>query len=322
MVVVVDSALVLHRYPWSESSLVAHVLTRNHGRVHVLAKGAYRTTSRYFAVLDLFDELELEWDHSPRRELNNLRAGSIRVRRRAITRDLASFRVALTELELANLAARDASPDRELYDLLSDSFDALETGAEPAELELVRFELAFLGHLGLAPALVHCAACGNAAPPVIQSPKPRAAFSAGAGGRLCRRCADEARAAGRRVGTLPCSVLDDGRILATREATMRTAFASEHVEGSSADTDDGHVHERGETFLLDRGSSLPADDLDRSGQRAAFDHARIDRVRDFVGRFLDFHLETRPRSHLAFLSAPNRNAPQSFPDPRAKTLPR
>jgi hypothetical protein len=34
---------------------------------------------------------------------------------------------------------------------------------------------------------------------------------------------------------------------------------------------------------------------------------RIDRVRDFVGRFLDYHLETRPRTHRAFLAAPNRN---------------
>jgi hypothetical protein len=32
-------------------------------------------------------------------------------------------------------------------------------------------------------------------------------------------------------------------------------------------------------------------------------------VRDFVGRFLDFHLETRPRSQRAFLDSPNRNAP-------------
>jgi hypothetical protein len=37
--------------------------------------------------------------------------------------------------------------------------------------------------------------------------------------------------------------------------------------------------------------------------------ARIVRVRDWIERFLDYHLETRPRSHRAFLSVPNRNAP-------------
>ena len=46
MAIVQDRALLLKRYPFSESSLVAHLCTREHGRVHVLAKGAYRPTSR------------------------------------------------------------------------------------------------------------------------------------------------------------------------------------------------------------------------------------------------------------------------------------
>jgi hypothetical protein len=44
---------------------------------------------------------------------------------------------------------------------------------------------------------------------------------------------------------------------------------------------------------------------------AAFEQDRIDRVRDFVGRFLESHIETRPLSHRAFFAAPNRNAPTS-----------
>ena len=54
-----DRALVLGRHPWSESSLVVHALTAGHGRVHLLARGAYRPGSRYFAALDLFDTLEI-----------------------------------------------------------------------------------------------------------------------------------------------------------------------------------------------------------------------------------------------------------------------
>ena len=47
-----DHAVLLRRHPYGESSLVVHVLTREHGRVALLAKGAYRPTSRYFGVLD------------------------------------------------------------------------------------------------------------------------------------------------------------------------------------------------------------------------------------------------------------------------------
>jgi DNA repair protein RecO (recombination protein O) len=263
--VITDRALVLTRHPWSESSLVVHALTRAHGRVHFLARGAYRTTSRYFAVLDLFDELELEWEPSARRELQNLRAGSIQVRRRNMRQDLAAFRAGVTLLELSDLAARHDKSDTGLFTLATTALDDLERGDGSSATALVRFELAFLEHLGLAPALLLCAACGGPAPAVVQKPEQRAAFSAGAGGRLCRRCADEARASARRVGTLPVAVLEDAHALARRDARI--------------------THER-----------------------TPLDEGRIERVRDFVGRFLDYHLEVRPRSQRAFLSAPNRNA--------------
>lgn len=266
MVLLVDRALCLHRYAFSESSLVAHVLTQHHGRVHLLARGAYRTTSRFFAVIDLFDELELEWEHSPKRELQTLRAGRMVTRRRALVENLAAFEAGGTILELCDIAARHETHDAGLFAWASTALDELvevtTTSRTPEEV-LVRSELSFLQHLGLTPALEACASCGGEAPPIARVPEERAAFSAGAGGRLCRRCADEARAAGRRVGTLPVRVLEDGRDLASPDARMRPPL----------------------------------------------DARRVERVRDFVGRFLDYHLETRPRSQRAFLSAPNRNAP-------------
>jgi DNA repair protein RecO len=259
-----DRALILKRYPFSESSLVVHAGTREHGRIHVMAKGAYRPTSRYFAVLDLLDTLEIEWDESPRRELANLRAGTISTRRRAVPQDPLRWTAACSLLELADLAFRPAHADPGLFDLLERGLDALEAGSSAPDCVLVSFELGFLALLGLSPALETCAACGGAAPP-IRGDAGRAAFSAGAGGRLCPPCADEARAAGRRVGTLPVRTLADAQ-----------AFA-------------------------DHGPAAGSD----------LDQERVDRVRDFVGRFLDYHLETRPRTHRTFLSSPNRNAARS-----------
>ncbi|MFN0245168.1 MAG: DNA repair protein RecO [Planctomycetota bacterium] len=256
-----DRALILKRYPFSESSLVIHVGTREHGRVHVMAKGAYRTSARYYAALDLLDTLEIEWDESPRRELANLRAATIVSRRRSIPADPGRWSAACSLLELADLAFRPSHPDPSLYDLLEASLTALDDPACAPDCVLVAFELGFLERLGLTPSLETCAACGGPAPEIRSEP-PRVAFSAGAGGRLCPSCASEARAAGRRVGTLPSLTLADALEFARR--------------GSAAG--------------------------------AGLSQERIDRVRDFVGRFLDYHLETRPRTHRAFLATPNRNA--------------
>ena len=256
-----DRALILKRYPFSESSLVVHVGTREHGRVHVMAKGVYRPRARYYAALDLLDTLEIEWDESPRRDLANLRTATIVERRRSIPEDPRRWSAACSLLELADLAFRPAHSDPSLYDLLEAGLTALDEAANAPDCVLIAFELSFLERLGLSPALEGCASCGGPAPEV-RGDAGRAAFSAGAGGRLCRACADEARSAGRRVGTLPIRTLADALGFGQRGA------------GAGAD--------------------LPQE--------------RIDRVRDFVGRFLDYHLEARPRTHRAFLSAPNRNA--------------
>lgn len=267
MPVLRDHALLLKRYPFSETSLVAHLCTREHGRVHVLAKGAFRPRSRYFAVLDFFGLLEIEWDSSPRRELSNLRAGSLVQRRRGIVEDALRYRSALAVLELSDIASRPSHADPALFDLADTTLARLAEGEVAADVAQVEFELGLLQNLGLFPSLETCAACGRPAPAVDQAGE-RAAFSAGAGGRLCRACADEAWKAGRRVGTLPLMVLADARKLAAGEA--REVCTSQD---------------------------------------------RIDRLRDFVERFLDYHLETRPRCHSAFLAQAQRNAVSASYDP-------
>lgn len=256
-----DRALCLRRYPWSESSLVVHALTPAHGRLHLVARGAFRPTSRFYAVVDLFDTLELEWSQTAGRELAELRSGSIVRRRTRIPRDLERYRAALTVLELTDLAARFGPADPASFHAAEAALEDLEASPEDPAQRLARFELGYLREMGVFPALESCAACGGPAP-ALPPARTRAAFSAGAGGRLCSRCAEEARLSGRRVGTLPCSVLDDARALA-----------------------DGAVPPVLQT-------------------------TRIEAVRDFVGRFLGYHLESQPRAHRAFLATANRNAPK------------
>ncbi len=263
-----DEALILRRFPYGESSLVLHALTRAHGRVHLLAKGAYRPTSRFYAALDVFDTLEITWSHAAGRELQVVQEATIAARRHRIARALPAYRAGLTVLELAGLGALEGHDAAELFDAAVSALDLLGAADEhdlgAVTAALVEFELRFLQNLGLAPALAACASCGGAAPPLDSGAdgEPRAAFSAGAGGRLCRACALQARAVGRRVGTLPVRVLD--RALA----------------------------------ILER----RADEVPR-------DADELELVRDAVARFLEYHLEGRPKSYRSFLAVPNRNRP-------------
>ncbi|MCK9382428.1 MAG: DNA repair protein RecO [Sulfuritalea sp.] len=56
-----QSAYVLHLHPYSETSLVVDVFTRDHGRVPLLARGARRPRSAMRGLLMSFQPLELGW---------------------------------------------------------------------------------------------------------------------------------------------------------------------------------------------------------------------------------------------------------------------
>jgi len=197
----------LRRFPYGESSLVAHFMTREHGRVALLAKGAFRPTSGHAGVIDLFDTLELSWKKPLHAELGVLTGARLVQRRRAIPADLERYREALAVLELCEQGALAEAPDPGLYDLLEGSLGSLAGGLVEPAVARIAFDLGFLQNLGLAPALADCASCGGPAPATRRDGEARATFSASSGGRLCARCAREARSAGRRVGTLPSALL-------------------------------------------------------------------------------------------------------------------
>ena len=248
-----DQALLLGRFPYGESSLVAHAFTRAHGRVHLLAKGAYRATSRFAWTLDLFADLELTWSRRRGSPLALLSAASVERSRRGIPADLVRYRAALAALELADLCTQDGQPEPGLFDLTVGLLDRLDAGAAVPELELCAFDLRALAQLGLAPALARCATCGRAAPPLSRE-RHQVVFSAAAGGRLCSDCATGARATGILVGTLPIDVL-------------RVAY----------------------TLLTD-----PPENAARLRLTAA----QGERLRSFVQKFLEHHLESARRSRI------------------------
>ncbi len=259
-----DRALILRRFPFGESSLVVQVLTPHFGRVHLMAKGAYRPRGPFSWALDLFDTLALEWTSRRLGELDVLRTAHILTRRLGVTADLARYRGALLALELSGMDAREGELSGELFALLEQSLDEFAAREPDAARVQVAFELAFLRHLGLAPALVRCAACGGDAPGRADG---RAEFSATSGGRLCAAHAAEFRAAGRRVGTLPSRLLEGAAaLLEGGSQAPLAAFVGPTTGGEGA--------LGGEALLLQ--------DLSQ-----------------FAARYLEVHLEARPKSYAA-----------------------
>jgi len=192
-----DRALVLRRFAFAETSLIVHLLTRQHGLVHGIAKGAYRPRSRLYGWIDLFDTLSVGWSTSRGGGLVLIRDGGIDTRRRGVTRDLDRYRAGLGILELAALGARAGRPEKRLFDLCASHLDALDREIAAPRLVALSFQLSFLEHMGLQPRLEACVGCDQA--DLLQGSEKGLAFSDSAGGALCPACARSARAEGTQV---------------------------------------------------------------------------------------------------------------------------
>src|SRR6185295_1950144 len=130
-----------------------HVLTPEVGRVALLAKGAYRPSSGFFAAFDLFDTLRVRWSARAGQELGLVTRATIRTRRPAVATELERYRVGLGLLELAHLTGREGHEERELFAWLEQGLELLAAAHAAPALVAVAWDLKLLRANGLAPAL-------------------------------------------------------------------------------------------------------------------------------------------------------------------------
>jgi DNA repair protein RecO (recombination protein O) len=145
-----EPAFVLHRYDWSESSLILEVFTRHHGRVALVAKGAKRPSSNFRPVLLPLQPLHVAFGGEA--EIRTLKGAEWVGGQVMPTGDALLSGYYLNELLLRLLARDDAHP--QLFDAYATAVSVLASEhGEALEPALRAFELLLLREIGLLPAL-------------------------------------------------------------------------------------------------------------------------------------------------------------------------
>lgn len=145
-----EPAYVLHRYDWSESSLILEVFTRQHGRIALVAKGAKRPTSAFRPVLLPLQPLHLTYGGDA--EIKTLKSAEWQGGYTMPMGDALMSGYYINELLLGLLARDDPHP--RLFDHYAQTVHlvASEHGAL-LQAALRSFELLLLCELGLLPQL-------------------------------------------------------------------------------------------------------------------------------------------------------------------------
>ena len=142
-----DEGILFHLRRQGETSLLAVWLTRNHGVVRTLAKGAAKPGSPMRGHLDLFHECEIGWEPSRRTSLHHLREARVTHPRSGLRQSYARI---LAATYFAQTIEQSSEPDanlENLHRLLRLALDWLES-KEPHQKLVERFERAVLKQLG------------------------------------------------------------------------------------------------------------------------------------------------------------------------------
>ena len=150
------SAYVLHRYDWSESSLILDLFTREHGRIAVAAKGAKRPYSQLRAVLLPFQRIHVTLGRArtdpSASDIHTLRGAEWGGGAAMLTGGALFSGFYLNELLMKLLARHDPHPA--LFDAYAQALPALAAPDDAGVQAALRaFELTLLREVGVLPDL-------------------------------------------------------------------------------------------------------------------------------------------------------------------------
>ena len=140
-------AFVLHSYPWRETSLIVDVLSRDHGRVSLVARGAKRPTSQFRGLLAPFSPIAVSW--SGRAEIKSLIRAEWVGGLTPLRGDQLLSAFYLNELLVRLLARGD--PHDALFFSYAYALRALSLDEGQRDQALRGFELDLLREIGVAP---------------------------------------------------------------------------------------------------------------------------------------------------------------------------
>lgn len=194
-----SDAIVLRIIPWSETSLIANVYTRDFGKLSVLAKGARRPKSPFEAALDLLSICRVVFIPKSADALDILTEAKLQKRFRGGQREILRLYAGYYVSELIDRLTEKGDQQPEIYDLACATLTSLSQPETDIRGVVLRWELQMLRLVGHLPSWQRCAQCSQ-----VVDAGQWVVFGTLASGVLCKSC----QAGARQLIRIPREALD------------------------------------------------------------------------------------------------------------------
>jgi len=152
--------VLLRSVAYGESDRVVTLLTRAHGKIAALARGARRSKKRFAGALEPFALLRVDVALGGN-GMGRLDAATVVRAYPALLRDLARMNAAGAFLTLVRDLLPDGAADEEIFEDVISVLDALEGGEIPEQSLLLTAQAQLLARAGWSPGLDGCGRCGK-----------------------------------------------------------------------------------------------------------------------------------------------------------------
>lgn len=178
------AAIVLRARDYSESDRIVTLLTREHGKLSGIAKGAKKSRARFERKLEPFSHVMLYFRRRPHGQLVFITRGeAAELLQYRLEDDLGRFALGSYMLELADALTSEEAEAATAYTILTDALAALCRRPASAAIRQA-FELKMLAWAGYGLEFSRCRVCGAA----TESENEPVFFVVARGGVVCSRC--------------------------------------------------------------------------------------------------------------------------------------
>ena len=113
-----STAIVLRRFSYSDTSIIARCFTKEMGKISFIIRGAKRKKSPQSAFYEPMSHLDLVFSHNKRRDLHIVSKASFASTYLNIHKDLKRIAYGMAIDELTEKTVIDEDPNKELFDEL------------------------------------------------------------------------------------------------------------------------------------------------------------------------------------------------------------
>ena len=151
--IVHSPAVVLRRFSYSDTSIIARCFTQEMGKISFMVRGAKRKKSPQTAFYEPMSHLDLVFYYNERRDMQTVSKASFATTYKNINGDLKRIAYGMAVVELTEKTIIDHDPHSDLFIVLLNILHAIDTRAEQLNLVYWYYQIKLLTLLGFKPDL-------------------------------------------------------------------------------------------------------------------------------------------------------------------------